>query len=475
MPAKEVKYDKFVSEMCRQSYYQFFLEFWPTIAAERLVNAWYIKEACDELQLLAERVFLDKAKEYDLIWNCPPGTTKSSLFSVLLQPWVWTRMPSARFITGSYAEKLALDLSRKSRDVVKSDKYKALFPEVQLRDDQDAKGYFVTTKGGMRYATGVGGSVMGMHAHFIVIDDPIDPLGVLSDLVLAEANTWMNETLSNRKVDKLLTPTAIVMQRLHQDDPTGNKIESGQRVKHVCLPCDTNWQVLPVKYRDRYIDGLLDPDRLPRSVLDDALITLGEFGFAGQFGQSPVPRGGAMFKVDRLIYDAKIPSEWKRGPVRYWDKAGTQGGGAYTAGVKMATDKQDRIWILNCVRGQWDSGIREKIILETAQADGRTCRVGIEQEPGASGKESAQASATMLALKGFRCTIDRATGDKELRADPLSTMVNTGNCTIVPGIWNKAFVSEMRFFPRSKYKDQIDAASGAFAVLTKTRYKIGAL
>lgn len=384
-------------------------------------------------------------------------------------------MPSARFISGCYSERLSLDHSRKSRDVVLSDKYRALFPDIKLRHDQDTKGYFANTLGGMRFATGVGGSVTGMHAHFIDIDDPLDPLGALSDLTIAEANNWIIETLGDRKVDKMLTPTAMVMQRVHQNDPTGMWLERGGRIRHICWPADTTWEVKPESFKEFYsAEGLLDSRRLPREVLEEAQ-SRGESYYAGQYGQSPIPRGGAMFKVDRLHYASIPPSHWKRGPFRFWDKAGTKGGGAFTAGIKGAIDFEDRLWILDMQRGQWDSGTRERIILDTAKLDGRKCRVGVEQEPGAAGKESAENTARNLTLSGFRCVCDKATGDKETRADPFSVYVNIGKVVILTAPWNRVFVEEMRFFPVSTYKDQIDAGSGMFANLVKRRIKVGAL
>lgn len=466
---------KFVAEMCRQSYYQFILEFWSTIAAEKLQESWYIRKLCDELQVLSERVFRDEYKEYDLIWNCPPGTSKSSIVSILWQPWIWSRMPSARFISGSYSERLALDLSRKSRDVVTSDKYQSLFPEIQLRDDQNTKGYFANKHGGIRYAVGVGGSVIGMHAHFIAVDDPIDPQGALSDLVLADANAWMTETLSRRKVHLLLTPTVLIMQRLHQDDPTGNALERGIRIRHCSLPCDTTGDILPKEFSEFYEDGLLDPKRLPQPALDDAFKELGDAGYAGQYLQSPVPRGGALFKVDRLQYRHSAPRKWKRGPVRYWDKASTSKGGAFSVGTKMAVDEEDHIWILDIVRVQMDSGQRERLILQTAKQDGKGVKQWIEQEPAGSGKESAEGTVKRVTLAGYRCQAEKPSGDKELRADPLSVQVNMGNVILLEAPWNATLVAEMRFFPRSKYKDQIDACSGGFNVLAKSRLRIGAM
>lgn len=368
-----------------------------------------------------------------------------------------------------------MDLSRQSRDCVMSDKYKELFPEITLREDQNTKGFFMNTRGGWRYATGVGGTVTGMHAHFIIIDDPIDPIGAMSDLIINEANVWINETLADRKVDKQLTPTVLIMQRLHQIDPTGYWMELGKKFKHFVLPADTTYPVLPKELQSHYIDGLLDPLRLPRVVLDEAF-GRGESYYAGQYGQQPVPRGGAMFKIDKLNYQSAPPLKWKRGPVRYWDKAiSLNKGAAFTVGTKMGLDFDDRVWILDVVRGRWNSGDRERRLLEVAKLDGRGIRIGMEQEPAASGVESVENSIKRLAKERFRAYADKVTGDKIARADTLSIQVNNSNVVLLNAPWNHDFVEEMKYFPSSRYKDQIDSASGAYAMIEKRRIVIGAL
>src|SRR5690606_16618717 len=81
-----------------------------------------------------------------------------------------------------------------------------------------------TTRGGMRFATSVGGRVVGRHANVIVIDDPIKPQGI-TDLSLAEAVRWKQETLSSR-----LFPggaVVLIMQRLHERDLAGHAEEEG--------------------------------------------------------------------------------------------------------------------------------------------------------------------------------------------------------------------------------------------------------
>jgi predicted phage terminase large subunit-like protein len=459
--------------LCKESFYDFVQQFWSTVVPEDPIWNWHIEILCIEMQEVMERIFQNKPKEYDLLINIPPGTTKSTVCSIMAPPWAWTRMPTSRWICGSYSDPLSMDLSRKSRMVVTSELYQQTFPEIKLADDQNSKHYFVNTLGGMRYSMGAGGTVTGFHAHGIIIDDPLNPKEAASEAELKNANVWMNETLPDRKVDKLNTPTILIMQRLHQDDPAGSmlkKAESGKyNVRHICLPAELKYEVKPTRLRTFYSkDGLLDEARLPRQVLDEAFVTHGEYGYAGQYGQNPIPPGGAMFKVERIKLD--IPHVAFRQVVRYWDKAGTHKGGCFTAGVKMGIDINGQFWILNCIKGQWESHAREAVIRRTAEMDGRGCVIGIEQEPGSGGKESAE--ATVRRLAGFRVRVDRPTGDKVLRADAYSVQVNSGNVLVAQGEWVRDYIEELRYFPFGKYKDQVDASSGAFNLITAHK-KVG--
>jgi len=467
-----------LASVCRESFFEFIREFWGEVIAEKPVWNWHIEYLASELQVVAERVFRGQPKTYDLVINVPPGTTKSTLLSIMFPPWTWTRMPSARFLGGSYVDALAMDLSRKSKDVVTCERYRRAFPEVALRKDQAAKSHFVNTKGGSRYSFGVQGTVTGMHAHFIGIDDPLNPEKAVSEAELTTANRVMSETLFTRKVDKDVTPTILIMQRLHQNDPTQHVLDTYEKVRHVCLPAEDSDEVKPAELRDRYVGGLLDPSRLSKRTLAENFKALGEFSYAGQFDQTPVPRGGAMFKPGRITIDVS-PSlvHFEEKLVRYWDKAGTQGAGAFTAGVLMGQDRHDRFWILDVVRGQWAMDEREATIKQTAVSDGHDVRIRIEQEPGSGGKD--QALYTVRNLAGWRIEVDKvgsATGNKVTRAGPFADQVNAGNAYMVRAEWNKTFLDELRYFPASKYKDQVDAASGAFNDLTRDDgFWVGAL
>ena len=476
-----------LASICRESFYEFVKEFWYIAIPEKPVWNWHIKYLCDELQKVAERVFLNQPKEYDLIINISPGSTKSTIASIMFPAWTWTRMPTARTIGGSYSKELSMDLSRKGRDIVRSELYRRCFPEIILRRDQDVKSNFMNTKGGGRQASSTGGAITGFHAHFIVIDDPLNPNEALSDVELENANTWMAETLSQRKVEKWLTPTILIMQRLHQNDPTASMIERAKnaqriairegnisaslKIKHICLPAEKSPHVKPVKLRRYYKDGLMDPVRLPREVLNDNM-SMGEYGYAGQFMQWPVPKGGGMFKTDRIVID-EPPMKWVR-RIRFWDKAGTQDAGAFTVGLLLGLDREKRFWILDVIRGKWSSERRENIIKQTAEIDGKDVVIGIEQEPGSGGKESAE--NTVKNLAGWRVIVDKPSGSgssKELRADPFSVQVNMGNISMKRGEWNRDYLAELEFFPKSQYKDQVDASSGAFNYLVKGPTRVG--
>lgn len=381
--------DELEASICRESFKDFVVRFWHVVVPEQLHWNWHMDVICEHIQEAAERVFRNEPKKWELVVNIPPGTSKSSIASIFFPAWIWTRMITARCICASYSYPLAMDLSRKSRDVIISEKYKRLFGDVGIREDQNAKGHFANEKGGMRYAAGTGGSVTGFHGHFLIVDDPLDPQEAVSEASLLTANRWVSETLPSRKVNKEVTVTILIMQRLHQNDPSVvilKRAEEGVPVKHIKLPAEIQGlgfdQVRPRKYARMYKDGLLDPNRISRKVLQNALVELGQYGYAGQMLQSPVPLGGGMFKADKIRIESPPPFADFVRIARAWDKSGTEAGGAYSCGVKMARDNRGRFWILDVVRGQWDSGRREQFIKQIAMIDSRKIPIWVEQEPG---------------------------------------------------------------------------------------------
>lgn len=455
-------YEETCREVCRQSFKEFVKEFWSEIIPEPLIWGWHMELICDELQVVAERVFKNQPKEYDLVVNVPPGSSKSSLCSVMFPAWVWTRMSSARFICSSYSHALSLALSIRCRDLLKSPKFLRFYKHVVIRADQDQKTYFKNIHGGERFCTSTTGSVTGMHGHFLICDDPVNPQESFSSALIKQANDWLDQTFLTRKVDKEITPFILIMQRLSQVDCTAHTIEKGTKIRHICLPAILTDDVRPVEVRKNYVNNLLDPVRMSEKALNDIRLDIGEYGYSGQFLQNPVPLGSGMFRVENIEI-VPVPPSKIVSTIRYWDKAGTQGSGCFTVGLKMAKMKNGKFVVLDIVRGQWESDKREKIIKQTAQIDGIECKVMIEQEPGSGGKESAQ--ATIRNLAGFSVIADLPKGDKILRADPYSVQVNSGNVYLIKKDWNREYIQELASFPVGKFRDTVDASSGALQAL----------
>ena len=195
MKKPSLNIDKVKAELCKRDFFYFVQEFWSEIIPDEPVYNWHIQYLCDELQKVVEKVANREAKEYDLVINIPPGTSKSTICTVMLPAWAWLIDPSIRNLTGSYSASLSTDHALKSRDIIKSDKFKKYFPSIEIKHDQDNKTHYKNTKGGERYATSVTGTVTGFHAHLIIIDDPLNPKGASSEADRTTANNFMDTTL----------------------------------------------------------------------------------------------------------------------------------------------------------------------------------------------------------------------------------------------------------------------------------------
>ena len=425
-------------------------------------------------------------------------THNSTLVSIVYPAWCWAKWGWMKFINASYSGALSLEHAETCRTILRSETYRNMFDNIEVKLDKDTKTNFAITQlvkmkdgrikkkpGGNRFSTSVGGTLTGFHGHQIIIDDPLNPKQAASTTELMTANNWIDQTLSTRKVNKVVTPIIIIMQRLHEDDVTGYLLKkSGARIKHICLPGEITDEyekfVKPKSVRKYYVNGLLDPVRMPLSVLEEYEATLGQYGYAAQFGQNPTPPKGGMFKIENFKLIDYIPTGERRlSVIRWWDKAGTDEhskwgkSAAYTCGVKMSKLSNGCFVVEDVVRGKWSTNNREDIIYKTAQADGIDVKIWHEQEPGSAGVDSAKATINNLA--GFCSYAERSTGSKVSRADPYSVQVNNGNIWLLRAEWNKDFIEEHRLFPFAKLKDQVDAASGAFSKVSKVRKVAGAI
>ena len=394
-----------------------------------------------------------------------------------------------RFLTFSYNERVAVKAADVSKKIITSRKFETIYPDIRLRKGKEGvtdyeisvfgSGRWENTEGG-RSSSSVGGTATAFHGDILIPDDAINAEQSFSSVERERANRWADQTLPSRKTIKGVSATIWIGQRLHQDDPPGHLLTNKKlKIKHICLPADISDPgyaelVNPPELKQYYVDGLLDPVRLSHKVIGELSAQLGQYGAAAQLGQNPTPPSGGMFKVDRIVMvDQSPPDVSIIQRVRFWDKAGTDPTRepnqepAYTVGALMAILANGKFIILDVVRGRWSAEDREAKIKAVAEADGIGVHVYYEQEPGSGGKESAQATTRNLA--GFRAEAVLPVGNKVARADTFSVQVNSHNVMMLKGGWNYDCIDELRFFPNSRFKDQADALSGAFAKLVKKK------
>lgn len=97
--------------------------------------------------------------------------TKSEFASYLLPSWFLGLHPGKKVIQTSHTAELAVGFGRKVRNLVDSEKYKEIFPDVELQADSKAAGRWNTNAMGEYFAIGVGGAVTGKGADLLIIDD----------------------------------------------------------------------------------------------------------------------------------------------------------------------------------------------------------------------------------------------------------------------------------------------------------------
>jgi predicted phage terminase large subunit-like protein len=170
------------------------------------------------------------------------------------------------------------------------------------------------------------------------------------------------------------------------------------------------------------------------------------------------PAAGLVLDRGWFRIDTAAPRAARR--VRYWDKAGTEGAGDWTAGVRLSVTPEGRWTIEDIVRGQWSALERNRVIRQVAVDDGGEVDIWLEQEPGSGGKESAEISIRELA--GYVVQADRPTGAPVTRVGPLASQAEAGNVILLAGPWNEAFLREAHDFPEAARDDQVMAAAGAF-------------
>lgn len=420
----------------------------------------------------------------------PPRHTKSELVSRRLPAYILGREPDAAIIASSYSATLAEQMNRDVQRIIDSVEYQRLFPETKLYGKnirstaegaclRNSETFEIVDHRGIYHNAGRGGALTGFGGHYLFVDDPFkDRAEADSPTIRQNAWEWYASVLYSRQYKD--AGICITLTRWHEDGIEGRLLalaESDPTADQwvvLCLPAIAEEPI--ASYDPRQVGEALWEAEFPLEFLYKTRAQ-SAYEFAALYQQRPAPSEGVILKREWLEGEDKlvdaIPARARR--VRYWDKAGTANAGAFTVGLLMA-EHEGIYYLEDIVRGQWDAADREKVIKQTAEKDavkyGSKWAVDIwqEQEPGSGGKESAQ--NTVRNLRGYVIHTDKPVTNKDARLQPFASQAKAGNVRFLRAPWNFTFIEEACTVPYGVYRDQTDAAGGAFNKLSEPTAKV---
>ena len=222
-----------------------------------------------------------------LIINMPPRHTKSEFASHLFPAFFMGRHPKAKLIQTTHTGELSIRFGRKTKNLVESEEYSKVFPEVTLAADSKAAGRWESNHGGEYFAAGVGGAITCRGADLLVIDDPHSEQDALSPTVLDGHYEWYTSGPRQR-----LQPggaIVLVMTRWSIKDLTGRLLDAQGKD-----PMSDQWEIVefPAVIKDKPMWGnFWDMDGLMKV---KASIPVSKWN--AQWMQNPVAEEGALIK-----------------------------------------------------------------------------------------------------------------------------------------------------------------------------------
>jgi len=242
------------------------------------------------------QIFEDIAagKKKRVIVNIAPRHGKSELISYLAPAWFLGKYPHKKVIMASHTADLAVNFGRRVRNLVGSDAYKDIFPQVELQADSKSASRWGTNFNGEYFAIGVGGALAGRGADLFIIDDPHSE----QDAKLGRSDVFLPawEWFQSGPLQRLMPGGAIivVMTRWSKLDLTGQIVN--QMVKNDEVD---NWEVVefPAIIEDKH--GNMKPLWSEFWSLEELLskkAALDVRYWNSQYLQNPVSEEGALIK-----------------------------------------------------------------------------------------------------------------------------------------------------------------------------------
>jgi predicted phage terminase large subunit-like protein len=414
-----------------------------------------------------ERVVEGKTKR--LIINMPPRHTKSEFASYLLPSWFLGKFPSKKVIQTSHTAELAVGFGRKVRNLVDSDRYKDLFPDVALQADSKAAGRWATNYAGDYFAIGVGGAVTGKGADLLIIDDPHSE----QEAALAEVNpeiydkTYEWYTSGPRQRLQPGGSIVIVMTRWSKKDLTG------QVLKSAAQRGGEDWEV--IEFPALFESGEpLWPQFWSKKELQALRAELPNAKWMAQYQQNPTSETSAIVKRDWWqIWEDDTPPHCEF-VLQSWDTAfektnRSDYSACTTWGVFYQEDDagviQANIILLNAFRDRLEfPSLKKKAIEQCKEWDPDSIIV----------EKKASGAPLIYEMRAMGIPVQEYTpvrgNDKISRLNAVSDLFASGRVWAPNTHWAEEVIDEVASFPAGDHDDYVDSVSLALMRFRKGGY-----
>ena len=393
-----------------------------------------------------------------LIINMPPRHTKSEFASFLLPAWFLGKYPGKKIIQCSNTAELAVGFGRKVRNLVDSEVYAKIFPNVALRSDSKAAGRWSTNANGEYFAIGVGGTVTGKGADLLIIDDPHSEqeaaLAAGDPSVFDKVYEWYTSGPRQR-----LQPGGsiiVVMTRWAKRDLTGKILQAmtdrdGDEWEIIELPA-----ILPN-------EKPLWPEFWSLDELSKLRVELPLSKWSAQYQQNPTSEEGALVKREWWMeWEKEIPPMCQF-IIQSWDTAFTKSERAdYSActtwGVfyKDENENDPHIILLDALKER----------MEFPELKQRAMEMYKEWQPDSFIVEAKASGAPLIfELRRMGIPVQEFTptrgNDKISRLNSVTDLFASGKVWAPRKRWAEEVIEEMAAFPNSDHDDLVDSSTQA--------------
>jgi len=399
-----------------------------------------------------------EGKTKRLIINMPPRHTKSEFASFMLPAWFLGRFPDKKIIQCSNTAELAVGFGRKVRNLVDSEVYAKIFPNVALRSDSKAAGRWSTNANGEYFAIGVGGTVTGKGADLLIIDDPHSEqeaaLASADPSVFDKVYEWYTSGPRQR-----LQPggsIVVVMTRWSKRDLTGKILQAmtdrdGDEWEIIELPA-----ILPS-------EKPLWPEFWSYDELSKLRIELPLSKWSAQYQQNPTSEEGALVKREWWMeWEKEIPP-YCQFIIQSWDTAFTKNersdySACTTWGVffKDENENDPHIILLDALKER----------MEFPELKQRAMEMYQEWQPDAFIVEAKASGAPLIfELRRMGIPVQEFTptrgNDKISRLNSVTDLFASGKVWAPRKRWAEEVIEEMAAFPNSDHDDLVDSSTQA--------------